>query len=245
MKYLRYLFIFATIILLVSCGSSFEKTPVDQMIHEMADQDQFTIILYDMDVEGALFKTYKHQYQIITLEDTVPKEKVTEWYEVSESFFEQNINNMGMEIASKQDGTVSKGVAPPGYGNYVGNSQYGEWRTNSSGESVWHFFAQYAMLSAMFNMMAYPAYQSSWNTYRTDYRGSNRPYYGRTDANGRPRYGTSSTYVANNRSKSTWNSKSSNRTFMQRVQNKTSRSGSRYSNSGSSSRSRSSGGFGK
>jgi hypothetical protein len=74
-------------IFLSSCGEKkFIKNPMDEIIRDMGSVP-FTLILYDMNVEGSFFKTYQHQYQIITREDSIPREEITGWYEVSEDFF--------------------------------------------------------------------------------------------------------------------------------------------------------------
>ena len=68
---------------------------------------------------------------------------------------------MGMEIAAKSaDGEVTKTAAPPGYNNYVGNSQYGQWQQGSNGQSFWAFYGQYALMSSLFNMATFPARRS-------------------------------------------------------------------------------------
>ena len=147
-----------------------------------------------------------------------------------------------MEIVSKQDGKVSKAVAPPGYGSYVGNQRYGHW-TQRGGSSFWAFYGQYAFMSSMFRMSTYPAQRSYYNDYRSNYHGTGRTYYGPKGTDGRSMYGTNSAY-SSSRTNSRWNTNSSNNSMKQRVQSSTSRSsrsGSRYS---SSSRSRS-GGYGK
>lgn len=246
--------IFFLFVMIRGCGGCnveiVGKTPVDEMIKDMTDIKNFTIILYDMDVEGTFSKTYKHQYQVIKEVDSIPEEKITEWHEVSESFFNKNIDNMGMEIAAKADGKVSKNVAPPGYSNYVGNSQYGQWRTGNDGSSFWEFYGKYAFMSSMFHMFTMPVRRSYWDDYRGGYYGTGRPYYGPKTSSGSYTYGTGSAYNRKTNTKSTWFSKSSNQSFRERVKSrvsrstssKRSRSGSRYS---SSSRSRSSRSFGK
>ncbi len=41
----------------------------------------------------------------------------------------------------------------------VGNPQYGNWRENSSGQSFWHWYGQYAFFSSMFGR---PIYYNRW-----------------------------------------------------------------------------------
>lgn len=45
----------------------------------------------------------------------------------------------------------------------VGNPQYGNWRSNSSGNSFWHWYGQYAFFSTMFRS---PIGYSSWGRHR-------------------------------------------------------------------------------
>jgi len=232
----------------VSCqNNEFRKSPVDELIKQMNDEPLFTILLYDMDVDGSFFHTYKHQYQIVTQKDSLPVTKTTEWFEVSEDFFNQNINNMGMEIAAKtQDGKLNKNASPPGYSNYVGNSNYGQWNTRSDGSSFWEFYGKYAMISSVFNLLS-PVPRTYYNDYNTNYQQQGRAYYGPNDANGRTAYGTNS-QTANNTSKSKWFSKASNSNFRNKVNSRVARSSDTKSHSNSRYRSVSrsrSGGSGK
>ncbi|MEK6481860.1 hypothetical protein WJR50_30235 [Catalinimonas sp. 4WD22] len=232
-------------LMLSACSSNdFQKNPVDQMIKQMTDTPIYSIMLYDMNVEGTFFKDYQHQYRILKQSSTEaePEEVITDWYDVSESFFNSHVNDMGMEIAAKTaEGEVTKNVSPPGYSNYVGNPQYGYWQQGSGGNSFWAFYGQYAFLSSMLNLATFPIRQSYYDDYR-GYRRSGRPYYGPVVNNGRRAYGTGSAYTTAAKPNTRWSSsRSSSSAF--RSGNRTSRSGSRY-NSSSSMRSRG-GGFGK
>jgi len=238
---MKKLIALAAILSLSACGGKkFVKSPVDIMIRDMMDKEAFSIILYDMNVEGNFSKDYYHQYRVIvTKKDSSTDERITEWKEVSRDFFERNINNMGMELAAKSpDGKINKTPAPPGYSSYVGNSRYGHWN-NRNGNSFWAFYGQYAFMSSMFNMMNTPVRRSYYNDYSRNYSGR-KPYYG-PSSGGRKMYGTGSTYTSRNRSNSSWSRNPNARSFRQRVNNSVRRSSSRYSRS---SRSRS-GGFGK
>ncbi|MEM8966432.1 MAG: hypothetical protein AAGE93_08430 [Bacteroidota bacterium] len=248
---MKYLIFILAIVTLVACRSnSFEKSPVDNLVRDMTDVPEYSIILYDMDQEGNFYPEYKHQYRIIkdtNDADSIPEEEITAWYTVSENFFNQHIDNMGMEIVSKsRDGEISKTPAPPGYSNYVGNPQYGQWQQGAGGETFWSFYGKYALLSSLFNMAAFPVRRSYYDDYR-GYRSSGRPYYGPTVDNRRA-YGTNSRYTTTTKPNTTWRTRTSSRDFRSSNQ-RTSRASSRYSgsstSSSSSSRSRSSGGFGK
>jgi hypothetical protein len=173
---------------------------------------------------------------------------------------------MGMELASKKDGKLTKTVAPPGYTNYVGNEKYGHW-VQRDGGSFWEFYGKYAFFSSMFRMTMFPIRYSYWNDYHRNYYGYGRGYYGPSYNNGRRMYGTNSAYNSNNKT-ARWNNKTSDfksnvRSKVQRssaaskksanrvssskrrsssYQKKTTRSSSRYSRSSTRSRG---GGFGK
>ncbi len=245
------LFIFF-IVLIYSCSRTCEsdystpiKSPVDDLIKEMTSVPTFSIILYDMNTEGAIFKEYYHQYRIIKeVQSEEVVEEITDWHPVREDFFKANMDNMGMEIAAKNaEGKVSKGVSPPGYGAYIGNEKYGQW-VQRDGGSFWEFYGKFALMNSIFNMMAYPARRSYWDDYRGGYYGTGRSYYGPRGSDGRYTYGTDSRYNTASNKSSKWSSNAANNTFKQQVRQSTpqsSKSGSRYSNF---SRSRS-GGYGK
>jgi len=230
------------------CGSddsSYQTSPVDKMIKTLAQEQNFSIILHDMQSDGG---KYYHQYMtLVEKPDTVLVDS-TDWELVSDEFFDKHIDNMGMEIASKKDGKLTKLASPAGYNHYVGNTRYGRWN-NRNGYSFWEFYGQYAFMSSMFNIMTYPVRRSYYDEYYGGYYGRTA-YYGP----GGSYYGTK-TYTSTPRGqKSSWGSKPS--AFKQSVRSsvsrsasasRTARTSSRYGSSSSSSsfRSRSSSGFGK
>lgn len=227
-----------------STQSRYIEEGLDKVIKQNREVSNFTVLLYDMDYAQG---KYLHQYQVLTMEpDSTFEENTTDWLEVSPRFFKAHQDHLGMELASKENGKLEKETAPAGYSQYVGNPQYGRW-VDRGGSSFWEFYGKYAMLNAIFNMGGRPARYSYWDTYNRDYRGRGSVYYGPSRY-----YGTTS-YVNNtNKGKqSAWGKKPSS--FKQSVRNRvsrssstssrTSRSSSRYS--GSSTRSRSRGGFGK
>lgn len=230
----------------LSSSKEYKKNPVDELIRDMNDIPNFSIILYDMEFEENTFGSdvYRQKYQIITTKDDEIDVEETDWKEVPRTYFESHVNDMGMEIASKVDGKLSKTTAPAGYSQFVGNSQYGQW-TNRGGSSFWEFYGKYAMMSSLFNLMS-PVPRGYYNDYSSNYRNTNRPYYG-SSANGGTSYGTSST-MKNRGTTSSWSKSQS--AFKSSVQSRVSRSKSRATtsrtgrSSSSSYRSRG-GGFGK
>jgi hypothetical protein len=66
---------------------------------------------------------------------------------------------------SKQQSLQANGAEDNGAGSQlVGNPGYGQWQTNSSGMSFWHWYGMYSMFSAITNPVRY----DSWSS-RRDY----------------------------------------------------------------------------
>lgn len=248
----KFLSILTLVLVAQACGPgspSFVKNPVDDIVKELSEVPNFSIILYDMNFDEAT-EQYQHQYRILKEPqgaDTIETE-TTDWKQVSPEYFNEHIENMGMTIVSKSNGTVDKKVSPPGYNQYVGNEKYGQWSQNSDGTSFWEFYGKYAFLRSMLGFGYSPIYYGGWNDYRRNYYPYGRTYYGQ-GSNGRNRYGTNSTHNQSRSKVSTWSGK--NQDFKNKVRSraqrsssrtsKRSRSGSRY-RSGSSSRGRGFGG---
>ena len=104
------------------------KDPVQELIGQESMEPMFTILLFDMDQKGVFSKTYKHRYRIIKEKEGKVVAVDTKWYNVSSSYFQQNQNNLGMEMAAKDTaGKIARTIGPPGYTNYIGNTTYGYW----------------------------------------------------------------------------------------------------------------------
>ncbi len=222
-------------------SNTWKKSPVDKLLKKYTNENNLSIILFDMDADGA--SDYKHQYKVLIEKTDTVLQEMTGWEKVSPAFFKQHINDMGMEIVSKKDGKVTKQAVPAGYNNYIGNPKYGYWE-NRNGSSFWSFYGRYAFMSSMFNMMSYR--RSYWDDYNTGgYYGSSRSYYG---PSGRSVFGTKSYTNSSSGKSSTWAQKPNSfkekvRSRVSRSSSKTKRNSSRYRSS-SSTRSRS-GGSGK
>ena len=232
-----YLSLILLIFLAQACGPNtpaFNKNPVDDLIKNMSDVSNFDIILYDMNFDEAT-EHYLHQYRILKEppgSDTILSE-TTEWMQVSPDYFNKHVDDMGMTIVSKTNGTVDKKVSPPGYNQYVGNEKYGQWNQKSDGTSFWEFYGKYAFLRSVLGFGYSPIYYGGWNDYRRNYYPYGRTYYG--NSNGGNRYGTNSAHNRNRSSASTWSNK--NQSFKNRVRSQAQRSTSRTSRSSRRSRS--------
>ena len=226
--------------LLSACSSGYQyvEEGLDTVLKRYKELPDFTVLLADMDYRD---DKYLHQYELLIPDnDSSFRSEETEWYEVSAAFFEKHQGALGMEVAHKENGVVTKRIVPPGYSAYVGNEKYGQW-VNRGGSSFWEFYGKYALLSSILNMGMYRTPYSSWSTFDRSYRGANRDYYGPSGT-----YGTAR-YVQSDAGKNTqWGKKP--QTFREKVRSRVSQSGknqrsrSRYSRSSSRSRS---GGFGK
>ncbi len=238
-----------------SMNTNYEKTAVDQLVRALSDEENFSIILLDMDSRS---NGYFHQYKVLVERPDTVLVQETEWTQVPQRFFAANMDNMGMEIVSKKDGKLSKVASPAGYNHYIGNEKYGHW-VQRDGNSFWEFYGRYAFMSSMFHMMTRPVYRSYYNDYYGGGYYGRRSYYG---PSGSRMYGTQSYTNSSYGKNTTWASKptsfkSSVRSQVSRSSSSTqsrsyspgssysgssSRSSSRYSSSSSRSRS---GGFGK
>jgi hypothetical protein len=186
--------------LISACGSATPfKTPTDEFIRSLDGYKTYSVILYDMDKEDHFLSNseYRHRYKFILPKTNAPDEKevrdsLGEWMSVSEEFFLRHIDDMGMELLSKdEEGKITKVAAPPGYNRYVGNTHYGYWH-NSGGTSLWQFYGQYAFMRDMLGLGGYPIYRNQYEDYRGNYSGRS-PYYGTTSSStGMRPYGTTS-----------------------------------------------------
>ncbi len=152
-------------------GCTGERLPIDIIKKDLRDVPSYSIILEDMDEKGTFFKSYYQKYRIVQGE----RAWTTDWIEVPKDYYQRNENFLGMTLLSKKEGQYNTSVGPPGY-NYVGDKQYGKWERDSSGNSFWAFYGQYALISHLLGGSR--IYRTDYNTYR-DYRRQGRPYYGR------------------------------------------------------------------
>ena len=137
-------------------------------------------------------ETYFHKYMLEENGET----KETNWEKIDASFYDANLEYLGMAILVKPYGVFEQDrltqAAPPGMA-YVGNSKYGEWKKDNTGNQFWSWYGKYALFSMLFNSR--PSYYSynSWNGWNNNYR-NRQPYFGKTK-DGFQQYGTSGTIV--------------------------------------------------
>jgi hypothetical protein len=138
-------------------------------------------------VENIEYKFY-HKYVLIEND----KSKKTDWIEISESVFNANEANLGMEIVSKPYGFYESekiNTAAPIGMSTVGNPKYGKWEEKkdpSTGQtnSFWHYYGMYSFFGDMMGSNHYYS-RYDYDDYNRNYRTYNRSYYG-----SRKEYGT-------------------------------------------------------
>ncbi|WMX13926.1 MULTISPECIES: hypothetical protein [unclassified Aureispira] len=200
-----------------SCNNAdITEDPVRLLIEQESMEPMFTILLFDMDQEGVFSKTYKHRYRVIKEENGKVVGKDTKWYNVPSSYFQQNENNLGMEMAAKDStGKIARTIGPPGYTNYIGNPRYGYWGDGTSqpdslsnnGANVatnfWYFYPKYTNIRELLQLPAGKIYQKDHKEARNYY---NRGfiYYGIITSGGRRRYGTYSNHYRTNTYNKRW-----------------------------------------
>ena len=137
-------------------------------------------------------ESYFHKY--ILEQDGETTE--TDWQKVDENFYDANLEFLGMAILAKPYGTFEKDrltqAAPPGMA-YVGNSQYGEWKENESGDRFWSWYGKYAFFSNLFFFPPYYYGYHSWSGWHNNYR-YKKPYFGKTQK-GFQKFGTNGRFV--------------------------------------------------
>ena len=140
------------------------------------------------------------------LEDLIRLEAATDW-----TVFNDSLIDVVNVLADLSNGRlprmhIPKSEAKPkeGAGSYlVGNPRYGEWRQNSSGQSFWAWYGQYALFrSLFFGPSTY--YYGSW------YPGRTWSYYGDV---GRHYYGTRSDTGRWNRAGTTYRNTTPRKTY--------------------------------
>lgn len=224
-------------------GGKVKGDTLSELRQELAAYPEYTVILNDMRQEGTFLPHFYHQYKIVTGEAVAGKEalnynqRLLEYESVSRETYSRYEPYLGMAILSKlPGGEVSATPMPPGY-QYVGNPQYGQWVTNTSGQQVWQFFSTYLQLRLLMDLVSGPPiYRSGYRDFQREYR-RGRAYLGPTVTSSSGRrsrtYGTSGsvtqkthpTFFERQRQRQAQSSSSFNR----RVQERMNRTGSGYS----------------
>lgn len=134
--------------------------------------NQTTAILVDTHATGFLIKTYYQKYRVISGYDNVEELIVR----TSKEFAKKNMSNIGLSLYRRYDTAEEFLPLPPG-SLYLGNREFGNWKTNKKGVTYWKF-------NKVFKN--FPKYLG-WGKFRPDmdfyqqmrsYVSMNKPYYG-------------------------------------------------------------------
>lgn len=96
--------------------------------------NQSSVILIDTHATGFLIKTYYQKYRVITGYDNVEEMIVR----TSKEFARKNLPHIGLSLYRKSDTSEEFIPLPPG-SLYIGNREFGDWKTNKKGETLWRF----------------------------------------------------------------------------------------------------------
>jgi len=173
---LQYRFFFGAVMVLAlflwGCGSGPED-PLETIKQSMEDESTYSVVLNDMREEGAIFKDFYHKYLVVLPDKSVE----TDWFKVDENYYNQNREFLGMALLTKKEGEVNTTPSPPGY-DFVGDSKYGRWQEDNSGNSFWEFYGKYALISSLFGGWYRPVYMNDYQGYQR-HRAQNRPFFGK------------------------------------------------------------------
>ena len=162
--------VLAFALLFFGCGG--QQLPIERLKSDLKNVPDASIILEDMEERGTFLTEYFHKYRVVTDEGGL----TTDWFEVPEDYYRQQEPFLGMALYVQKQGEPSDTAQPPGYA-YVGDSRYGQWRQDSSGNSFWEFYGKFALLSHLWGLGTNRIFRRDYDTYR-QYQTSNRPYYG-------------------------------------------------------------------
>jgi len=95
---------------------------------------QSTVILIDTHSTGFLIKTYYQKFRVISGYDNVEELIVR----TSKEFARNNMSNIGLSLYRKSDTAEEFIPLPPG-SLYLGNREFGDWKTNKKGKTYWAF----------------------------------------------------------------------------------------------------------
>lgn len=140
--------------------------------HKVIKGNQVTAILVDTHATGFLIKTYYQKYRVISGYNTVEEIIVR----TSREFARKNLKHIGLSLYRKFDSKEETVPLPPG-SIYIGNHEFGVWRTNKQNKTVWRFHKSFKN---------FPKYLG-WGRFRPDvdfyqemrsYSGLNQAYFG-------------------------------------------------------------------
>jgi hypothetical protein len=138
-----YKFFLYFMLLIVYLGLAKALSPSEIGVHYLQNERGFTklikgpmatVILVDTHATGFLIKTYYQKYRVISGYDTVEELIVR----TSKEFAKKNLSHIGLSLYRRTDQKEEFIPLPPG-SLYVGNREFGDWKKNKKGETLWRF----------------------------------------------------------------------------------------------------------
>jgi hypothetical protein len=135
-------------------------------------ESSVSVILIDTHTTGFLIKTYYQKYRVISGYDNIEEMIVR----TSREYAKKNIKNIGLSLYRKLDNKEEFLPIPPGT-HYVGNPEYGEWRTTKSGEIKWYFWKAFKDFPKFFGWGKWRPTEEFFQQMRNS-QVNNKPFYG-------------------------------------------------------------------
>lgn len=138
-----YKFFLYTILVIIYLGLAKTLSPSEIGVQYLQNEkgfaklvtaDESTLILVDTHATGFLIKTYYQKYRLITGMDSVEEIIVR----TSREFAKKNLEYMGLSLYRRSHNKEEYLPVAPGT-LYVGNREYGDWKTNKKGVTRWRF----------------------------------------------------------------------------------------------------------
>jgi hypothetical protein len=138
-----YKFFLYTILIILYLGLAKALSPSEHGVQYLQNERGFsklikgnpsTVILVDTHATGFLIKTYYQKFRVISGYDSVEELIVR----TSKEFAKKNLNHIGLSLYRKSDEAEEFLPLPPG-SLYLGNREFGQWKTNKKGEAHWRF----------------------------------------------------------------------------------------------------------
>ena len=195
-------FVAVITLVLASCGgTSIPPNPINALMESLSKKGTYTITLDDMNLNG---EQYEHTYKIYQIKsDNSVVISYSKKINVSDDFFMLHEDDMGMEVVSKTDkGAINTLISPPGFTNFVGNENFGEWKEayvdtldirDDADSTFWVFNEANSNLAEELGIQGLNITLLEYNNFQENYL-FNRPFYGPKTAPDSTKYGTRSSH---------------------------------------------------
>lgn len=138
-----YKFFLYTVLVILYLGLAKALSPTEHGVQYLQNERSFsklirgdhaTVILMDTHATGFLIKTYYQKYRVISGYDNVEELIVR----TSKEFAKKNMAHIGLSLYRRTDELEEFLPLPPG-SLYIGNREFGDWKTNKKGLTYWKF----------------------------------------------------------------------------------------------------------